>query len=144
MTRYFVLLSLLPAAALAGEPINSTFFGNKAVDGTDVVAYFTDQKPTPGKKEFAYVWKGATWLFASAEHRDLFKASPEKYAPQYGGFCAFAMARGDKVGIDPAAWVIIDGKLYLNYDLDIKKKWDMDRATYIQKADQAWARLIQN
>src|SRR5262245_29362197 len=88
-----VLLAALPAFALS--PVNKSLFGGVAIDGYDPVAYFTDGKPVEGKKEFQTTWNGATWRFASAEHRDLFVKDPTHYAPQYGGYCAWAVAQND-------------------------------------------------
>ena len=129
--------------AFAKGPVNTTLFGNKAVKGYDVVAYFTDGKAVPGAAAFSYEWEGARWLFASAAHRDLFEADPEKYAPQYGGYCAYAVAKGDLVDIDPEAFTIVGGKLYLNYSLDVQKKWSLDIPGYVKKADAAWPGLSQ-
>ncbi|MGB7413736.1 MAG: YHS domain-containing (seleno)protein, partial [Thermosynechococcaceae cyanobacterium] len=96
----------------SGKPM--TFAENGiAIRGYDPVAYFTESQPVQGKSEFAYDWKGATWHFASAEHRDLFSGEPAKYAPQYGGYCAWAVKEGTTAPIDPQAWKIVDGKLYL-------------------------------
>jgi YHS domain-containing protein len=112
-----------------------------AIKGYDPVAYFTESKPTKGKPEFTTTWQEATWYFASAKNRDLFKSAPEKYAPQYGGFCAYGVSRNYKVKIEPEAWAIVDGKLYLNYDLDVAKEWNTNRAGYIKKADANWVGL---
>jgi YHS domain-containing protein len=133
---------LMAGAALALSPINSTLFGSKAIKGYDPVAYFTDGKPVKGDKQFTLEWNGATWFFASAEHRDLFKAEPEKYAPQYGGYCAWAVCQGNTADIDPDAWKIIGGRLYLNYDADIQEKWSADIPGNIQKADANWPKLL--
>ena len=111
-----ILMGLLPRMVAAGE-INTGYFGNVAIHGYDPVAYFTQQKPRKGLEENSLDWLGATWLFATNEHRELFQASPVKYAPEYGGHCADGVAYGDyTANIDPEAWRIIDGKLYLNYD----------------------------
>ena len=122
-----ILLSLLliTFTAVADEPVNKTLFGN-AIKGYDVVAYFTDGKPVEGSGDHEFEWNGATWRFASAQHRNLFAKDPAKYAPQYGGFCAFGVSRGYAVGIDPAAWKIVDGKLYLNYNRDVQTEWVKD------------------
>jgi hypothetical protein len=85
---------------------------------------------------------GATWRFASAEHRDLFAKSPGKYAPQYGGYCAYAVANGKTADIDPAAWTVRDGRLFLNYDADVQKKWLADPDGYIAKADANWPKMV--
>ena len=138
-----VLASLaLASAAFAIDAINSTTFGDVAIGGYDPVAYFTDGKPVKGSKEFTFEWMDATWRFASAEHRDLFRADPEKYAPQYGGYCAYAVSQGSTAGIDPAAWTIVDGKLYLNYDKDIQAKWTAKRDEYIRAADANWPKIL--
>jgi hypothetical protein len=83
----------------------------------------------------------ATWLFSSAENRDRFAADPQKYAPQYGGYCSYAVSQGHTASIDPEAWRVVDGKLYLNYSKGVQKKWEMDTTGYIQKADQNWPGL---
>lgn len=130
------------APALAVSPVNKSFFGNVAIEGYDPVAYFTDGKPVEGKSDFSYDWQGASWHFASAEHRDLFAKEPEKYAPQYGGYCAYAVSQGSTAGIDPEAWTVHEGKLYLNYDKKIQAKWTADMASYIEKADANWPKMI--
>ncbi len=135
------LLAFLPWTARAEKPVNATLFG-VAIKGYDPVAYFTEAKPVKGESEFAFEWLGATWRFASAAHRDSFKAAPEKYAPQYGGFCAWAVSQGYTAGIDPAAWKILHGKLYLNYSLEIQKKWEGDVPGNVAKADVNWPKLL--
>jgi YHS domain-containing protein len=139
-----VLMFAVAAPALALSPVNKSLFGGVAIDGYDPVAYFTDGKPVEGRADFSYDWQGATWRFASAEHRDLFAAAPEKYAPQYGGYCAYAVAQGKTADIDPEAWTVVGDKLYLNYDQDIQKKWLADRDAYIRSADVAWPRMLGN
>lgn len=109
-----------------------------AIQGYDPVAYFKESKPVKGKKEFQHEWKGATWYFSSAQNLKDFKAAPEKYAPQYGGYCAWGMSRGYKAPTSADAWTIVDGKLYLNYDTDVRKKWDGDQKGHIKKADANW------
>ena len=134
-------LLLLAFAAVAGEPVNKTLLGN-AVKGYDVVAYFTQGKPVEGSGDHEVEWNGATWKFASVEHKTLFAKNPAKYAPQYGGFCAFGVSRGYTVGIDPAAWKIVNGKLYLNYDRDVQAEWVKDIPGYIAKADANWPKIV--
>jgi YHS domain-containing protein len=134
-------LAFLPLAARAEKPVNATLFG-VAIKGYDPVAYFTDAKPVKGESDFSFDWNGATWRFASAAHRDAFKAAPEKYAPQFGGYCAWAVSQGYTAGIDPAAWKIVNGKLYLNYSLEVQKKWEGDAPGFIAKADVQWPKLL--
>ena len=123
-SKFCTVLAALCASSLflgavqasAGE-INTGYFGDVAIKGYDPVAYFTMQSPTIGSEDFAFEWLAATWHFANDEHRQLFAANPVKYAPQYGGYCADGLAYGDTTtNIDPTAWRIIDGKLYLNSD----------------------------
>lgn len=115
---------------------NST--GGVALDGHDVVAYFTDGGPVKGAAAFTHTWQGTTWRFVSAANRDAFVTEPEKYAPQFGGFCAYGVSRGYAVDIDPEAWSIVDGRLYLNYSKSVQRTWEKDRATYIRKAEANW------
>ena len=135
-------LGLAVATAGAVEPVNKTFLGSLAVKGYDTVAYFTDGKPVKGQKSISHEWQGAVWRFASAENRDRFAADPEKYAPQYGGYCAWAVSQGSTAGIDPAAFEIVDGKLYLNYNAKIQKRWQQDIPKYIRDADANWPKLL--
>lgn len=110
-----------------------------AIGGYDPVAYFTNAKATPGSTEFEYAWRDAAWHFATAEHRALFISDPEKYAPQYGAFCALGVSFNKAVPADPEAWTIVDGKLYLNYNLDYRDKWRAEKNAHIKKADMAWS-----
>lgn len=109
-----------------------------AIGGTDPVAYFQARQPVLGSEEFSHTWQGVTWRFASAENRDLFIANPEQYAPQYGGFCAFAVARGYTASTVPEAWTIVDNKLYLNFSLDIRTRWERDIPGNIARGNQNW------
>jgi YHS domain-containing protein len=112
-----------------------------ALGGTDPVAYFTEGKPVQGSPEHSYDHDGATWHFASAGNRDAFAADPDKYAPKYGGYCAYAAAQDALAPTVPEAWSIVDGKLYLNYSLGVRDRWDADRANYISRADANWPGL---
>lgn len=120
MNRAFHTLAvlLLPVASLAATTeVNTGYFGNVAIKGYDPVAYFTEGRAVKGSEAYAHEWLGAVWHFASVEHRDRFAAEPVRYAPQYGGHCATGIAYGEfTANIDPEAWNIIDGKLYLGYD----------------------------
>lgn len=129
-------------AALAEEPVNRSLLGRVAIKGTDTVAYFTEGRAVKGLKKFEAEWNGAVWRFASAENRDLFTAAPEKYAPQYGGYCAWAVSQGYTAGIDPEAWKIVDGKLYLNYSREVQKTWEKDIPGNIRLADQNYPKLV--
>ena len=141
--RTLVLALLVPAGAVALEPIYSAgFFSPVAIAGADPVAYFTEGRHAEGSDAHSTEWRGATWHFSSAANREAFEAEPERYAPQYGGYCAYAVAHGDTASIDPEAWTIVDGKLYLNYSRSIQKKWEADRASFIARADQNWPQLL--
>lgn len=112
-----------------------------AIGGFDPVAYFTDHAAVRGDPAHSAEWHGARWLFASEEHRARFVASPDRYAPAYGGYCAYAASQGRLVRIDPEAWSIEGGRLYLNYSLDIRRTWLADRARFIRDADARWPEL---
>lgn len=135
---------LLPATVVhaADKPVYTGFFSNVAVGGYDPVAYFTDNKPVKGDSRFSTEYQGAQWHFASAANRDRFIAAPERYAPQYGGYCAWAVSEGSTASADPRLWKIVEGKLYLNYDADVQKKWEADMAGHIRKADKNWPAVL--
>lgn len=134
-----LLAGLLFAAGAARAQVYS--YEGVALGGTDPVAYFTEGKPVEGSSEFAADYAGATWHFASAENRDLFLAEPEAYAPQYGGYCAYAAAQGAKAKTVPEAWTIHDGKLYLNFSLGVRDRWEEDIPGYVAAADKHWPDL---
>ncbi|MCU0570050.1 MAG: YHS domain-containing protein [Oculatellaceae cyanobacterium Prado106] len=130
-----------PSQAAQSDPAQTPIYTDNqgvAIDGTDPVAYFFAQRPVPGNPEFSHTWMNATWHFSSAANRDLFAANPEQYAPQYGGFCAFAVANGYTASTVPEAWSIVDGKLYLNFDLGVRDRWEQDIPGNINKANQNW------
>jgi len=131
------------APAAAKDPVSTGTFSNLAVSGYDPVAYFTQGKPVEGQSTLEYEWNGATWRFSSDENRAAFKASPEAYAPQYGGYCAWAVSQGYTAKSVPDAWRIVDGKLYLNYSKDIQKRWAEDIPGNIAKADANWPRVLE-
>ena len=126
---------LASGAVFAGE-INEV--NGVAIKGYDPVAYFTDGKPVQGKAEYNSHYKDGTFRFASAEHKKLFDSNPDKYAPQYGGFCAYGTATGHKADVDPAAFSVVDDKLYLNYNKSVQGKWKQDVPGYIVQANQQW------
>jgi len=128
-----------PARAI--EPVNKTSDG-VAIKGYDPVAYFIDGKPVKGSRESEHVWMGAKWYFSNAEHRDLFIKNPEKYAPKYGGYCAYAVSVGTTADIEPEQWNIVAGKLYLNLSKKIRDKWSKDIPGNIKKADENWPNIL--
>jgi uncharacterized membrane protein len=139
---------LLTAALVAAAAVHtatqstprSTYNSTRgvALDGYDVVAYFTAGKPIRGQSTLTVDWQGTVWRFATAANRDAFASAPDKYAPQFGGFCAYGVSRGYAVDIDPDAWSIVDGKLYLNYSKSVQRTWEKDRTSYIEKARVNW------
>ena len=126
-------------AANPVDPINKQ--GNVAIKGYDPVAYFTQHAPVKGSSAYTKEWMGAVWQFSTAANRDEFAKSPEKYSPQYGGYCAYGVSQGHAVSIDPEAWSIIDGKLYLNYSKSVQKTWSSDTPGYVDKANRNWPGL---
>ncbi|MBL9207538.1 MAG: hypothetical protein JNN01_20825 [Opitutaceae bacterium] len=136
------LLSMAASSARAEKPVNSTLFG-VAIKGFDPVAYFVEGKPRQGESAYTVEWQGATWRFVSAEHRDAFKAAPENFAPQFGGYCAWAVSQNYTANTDPEnAWKIVNGKLYLNYNREVQKKWELDVPGNIAKAEANWPKLL--
>ena len=135
-----VAVSALPARA-GKSPVFKNFRG-RAIRGVDPVAYFAGKGPVDGDSDFSHEWKGARWLFASAENRDKFAADPERYAPQYGGYCAWAVSQGYTASIDPEAWSLVDGKLYLNYSLSVRETWNQDIPGNIAKANANWPGVL--
>ena len=140
-----ILLGAIASAILliAKDPVTPVNRGSSglAVKGYDVVAYFEDGRPVKGSPQFTHEWMGAKWQFSSSERRDRFAASPEKYTPQYGGYCAWAVGHNYTADTDPDAWRIVDGKLYLNYSKGVQSKWEQDRAKWIGDADRNWPGL---
>ena len=118
------------------DAVNTGRFNNTAIDGYDTVAYFSQNKAVEGDKKYQVKWRDANWLFSSEENKALFITEPEKYAPQYGGWCAYAMSdEGRTVRIDPEAFHIHEGKLYLNYSKTVQGVWLEDKLNNIEQAD---------
>jgi YHS domain-containing protein len=130
-----VTLTLLSLTSHAGE-FNE--HSGVAIKGYDPVAFFKQNKPVRGNDDLRFDYKGSTFVFASAENRAAFAADPVKYAPQYGGYCAFGTARGYKADIDPSTFTVVDGRLYLNYNTQVQKEWAGDRARFIGQANERW------
>jgi YHS domain-containing protein len=133
-----ILVALLLTVACAVQAQTNVDSSGLALKGYDPVGYFTEKKPLAGKTEFTAQHEGATYRFASAANRDAFAAAPQKYAPQYGGYCAFGVAGGYKAPIEPDAWTVVDGKLYLNYNRSVRSTWSSDIPGFIGKADANW------
>ncbi len=112
-----------------------------AIQGYDPVSYFTDGKPMKGSSKFTAEHNGATYQFSSIEHQTTFKANPDKYAPQYGGYCAYGLSYGSKAPIEVDKFSVVDGKLYLNFNGDIQSRWSKDISGHISKANANWKKI---
>ena len=145
---FFLLLFLMRAApALAADqlvkPVNTDSAG-VALKGYDAVAYFADGKAVKGSTAHEHHWAGARWRFATAENRDRFAQDPESYAPRFGGYCAWAVSRNYTADIDPEAFDVVNGKLYLNYSKLVQLRWRVQRDGNIRRAEQNWPQLTQS
>lgn len=140
MKKLLLILGLALTTATGSWAQKSEVFiySGKAIKGYDPVGYFKWNKPVKGSDQFVYSWKSTNWYFASHQNREEFRTNPEKYAPQYGGYCAYGLSEGYKASIDPDAWTIDNGKLYLNYSLKIRDTWNKDRQRRIEIADKNW------
>jgi YHS domain-containing protein len=135
-----LLTAFLFVAAVSCVHKKSEIFctSSQAIGGYDPVSFFKEAMPVKGDEKFSYEWKDARWLFSSSENLDSFKADPAKYAPQYGGWCAYGCSNGRKATTDPNAWTIVDGKLYLNHNAEVKVKWMKEQKQRIEQADKNW------
>lgn len=133
---------MLVSDADAKGRINTIGSPGVAIKGFDPVAYFTDGQPRKGSKAHSYTYKGAEWRFVSEANKAKFVADPAKYEPAYGGYCAYGVAQGALVKIEGSAWSIKDGRLYLNYDAGVQRKWSKDPGGYISTANKRWPKLI--
>jgi len=139
------MVAVLPQLAFAYDESSTSALNldkqGVAIKGFDPVAYFTDNTPTEGSSKFTYSYKGATYHFSNASNREAFKANPDKFTPQYGGFCAMGVALDKKLDGDPQAWRVVDNKLYLNVNKDVQKKWLEDVPGNIKKAETEWPQV---
>ena len=135
------LAAVLPRTAVAGQPPVFAA-GGPAINGYDPLAYFTEDKPVKGDPAHAHDWNGATWHFASAANREAFAADPAAYAPQYGGYCAYAVSKGYTAKTEPDAWTVHEGRLYLNYNTTVREIWSEDIPGNIRRADANWPGVL--
>jgi len=135
-------LVLTATTAFALDPIFTPWTNNLAIRGYDTVAYFDQNQAVQGHKDFSMEWMGATWRFSTAENLARFKSNPEQFAPQYGGYCAWAVANNKTASTDPEQFAVIDGKLYLNYNKKIQQQWLADTTGFIESADKHWPALL--
>jgi YHS domain-containing protein len=143
------LLTLLLLAGIGAVAASCTRSGgvaavNTAADGLalrgfDTVAYYTAESAIKGDPKYSFAWRGATWYFASEENMNQFKANPEAYAPQFGGYCSYAVSQGYTADGDPQQWKVVDGKLYLNYNQKAKEAWEKEQGKFIKDGEKNWA-----
>jgi hypothetical protein len=135
-------LLLVAGAAHAKDLVNTDATG-LAIQGYDAVGFFTDGKPLLGIPRFTSTYQGATYRFATAEHQALFDQDPEKYAPAYGGYCAYGVAKNALAPVEISTWQIVDGRLTLNKNAEIKKAFDADVAGHTRDARANWPKLVE-
>jgi len=133
----FFVAATVAVSARADPPVVFNTHGN-AIFGFDTVAYHTLGEARDGSVEFTHEWMDVTWRFINAEHRDLFAADPDKYVPAYGGYCAYAVTFGLKIDVDPHAWSIVGGRLFLNESMVVRRAWQQDTGHYITNGDLSW------
>lgn len=141
-----LVMSVMTWAGVAAQgppaaPVNVDAQG-VTLHGHDAVAYFTEGKAVPGLPQFEFTWNGARWRFASAANRDRFAKAPEQYAPQFGGYCAWAVSQNYTADIDPAAFAVVDGKLYVNYSTFVQARWRLNRDGNIAQGHRNWPGLL--
>ena len=136
----FVVLAVSVAACVKTATLATvnTDGDGVALKGFDAVAYFVVERAVEGDPKYEVAWNGAKWLFSNAENLQKFKQNPEAYAPQYGGYCSYAVSKGYTADGDPNAWKVVDGKLYLNYSPEVKEIWEKDQHENIKKGEQNW------
>jgi YHS domain-containing protein len=148
VSRLFAVIALgaalfsVPAVSAREAEVYTGTFSSLAVGGYDAVAYFKAGRPVAGSDQFSTQYKGATWRFSSKENLEAFRANPTAFAPQYGGYCSWAVAQGYTASGDPEVWKIVNGKLYLNYDRSVQTKWEKDIPGFIAKGDRNWPGVL--
>ena len=139
MKRTLIIAALIAFGIQAKAQKSEIYVSDgKAINGYDAVAFFTQSKPVKGSNNFSFDWQGAKWLFANAEDLAAFKADPEKYAPQYGGYCAYGTSQGHKAPTKVETWTVLNNKLYFNYNKQVKELWSKNRDSLIVIADKMW------
>jgi len=144
MKKLLVALMVVAAVStIAGaKDLQNLDSNGVAIQGYDPVAFFTDNRPVKGNPQFQSDYHGAKYYFTSAEHKAAFDEKPAKYEPQFGGYCAYGASRGHKAPVKIEAWQIVDGRLLMQYDLDVKNDFNKDQQGNLRKADQNWPGLI--
>jgi len=134
--------AVMPAFAGKAE-IYTSWQNNLALSGYDTVSFFSG-KPREGKKEFRHIYQGAEWRFSTRGNLELFKTNPSAFMPQYGGYCAWALAKGKLAKGTPEHWSVEDGKLYINFNARIKRRWEKDISGFIEMADSEWPEILKD
>lgn len=134
----FSVLKRVSPLSMGHKEINKPLFSDEAINGYDPVAYFTENKAVEGNKEYTFQWQDATWYFSSEANKNAFSQNPEKYAPQYGGYCSFAVSKGFTANTDPNAFTIYDGKLYLFDSEGVKNDWLSNPSENLKQCDTNW------
>lgn len=149
MLKHVFAAAFVAAAGLAAAPafadkppVYTDVFSDVAVGGYDAVAYFTDHQPVAGSDKFTTKYMGAKYKFATQEHLDAFVKQPALYAPQFGGYCAWAVSQDHTAKGDPKVWRVVNGKLYLNYNTDVQKKWEQDIPGLVAKGEANWPAVL--
>jgi len=144
--KNYVLVLFVFSLLACNKAHNNTIYVKDgfAIGGYDVMAFYTENKPVKGTAKYSHEWKSATWLFSSQSNMEKFAANPDNYAPQYGGFCAYGCSDGEghKAPTDPETWTIVNGKLYFNYNIDVKALWLENQMERIEQADKNWPRIM--
>jgi YHS domain-containing protein len=138
---FFLCVALITVSIVNAQKAEVYSPAGRAINGYDPVAYFSEGKPVKGNEKISYRWNSATWYFSNKQNLDSFTMNPQKFAPQYGGYCAYGMSQGHKAPTEADAWTIENGKLYLNYNKNVKQMWSKDRPGYIQLADKNWVEI---
>ena len=140
----FVIMFSAAAPAYADKPaIYTSWQNNLAISGYDTVSFFSG-KPLAGKPEFTYVYDGAEWRFSTRGNLELFKTNPDAFMPQYGGYCAWAVAMGKLAKSSPEHWSVEDGKLYVNFNARIQRRWEKDITGFVRKANDEWPAILKD
>ncbi|MEQ9402429.1 MAG: YHS domain-containing (seleno)protein [Cyclobacteriaceae bacterium] len=137
------ICSLLLSVSVFGQKSEVFSTNAGAIKGYDPVAYFTQGEAIEGDEKFSFEWKGAVWHFSSEENMNTFMEKPESYAPQFGGYCAWAVSQGYTYRTSPEAWKIVDGKLYLNYSVGVQKKWEANQTELIKSGEANWPKVLE-
>ncbi|GAA3959069.1 YHS domain-containing (seleno)protein [Mucilaginibacter dorajii] len=143
MKRTIIIAVLALFTIVEAKAQKSEIFapGGKAIKGYDPVAFFKESKPVKGADSLSYTWKEATWLFSTRQNLEAFKADPDKYAPQYGGYCAYGLTQGHKAPTQTDTWTVVNDKLYFNYNSKVKELWTKDQPALIKTADEKWPEI---